>query len=423
LRCPLCQHTFESVDSLPVNFVLQWIEENNNDNKENQNPKKDDIQCDNCDEIISKVWCEKCDIYCCDACDSTIHSAKALRNHLRIGLREKLKKPTFTQCKNHLEENKFYCVDCRILICSVCVVDDHPTHKTMSVFKYGDTIKNDLKNTIITFSESINYYKEKETIIAGEILKRENEKDKLIIKLNEIDEDLKNKKNEQEKFMQQRKRAETSQIVLTRSVEEMRVMELMNKDFIELMKTRIKKIHEELSLLKYRLENEKLVKERKSDKERIENDWTFSISKRVGYNATFSNNNHRVEGVHVCAVGSIPFNTGVKKWNIKITKASSNDSQIYIGVCVTSEPLSYTTADWSKIYARASKGGFFAKGKMVKNSEKISTLVGTVLNVILDCDTHRLQVNGDYIELPNTSFLPVVVFGWFGSDGVEIDCL
>jgi len=142
-RCPFCQRTFESVDSLPSNFVvLKWMDEN-----KNQIIKSKEIKCDNCEENLAVVWCENCDAHYCTDCNSTAHSLKTLRNHLRLNVQEKSKKPTFTKCRSHMEENKFYCVDCKTLICSVCAVDDHPQHKTMSIFKYGEILKNELKKT------------------------------------------------------------------------------------------------------------------------------------------------------------------------------------------------------------------------------------------------------------------------------------
>jgi len=195
LRCPLCQNKFESVDSLPSNFVvLKWMEEN-----KNQNIKKEEIKCDNCEEErLAVVWCEDCasGTHYCKDCDSIMHNGKATRNHIRLGLKEKSKKLTFTKCKSHLEDNKVYCMDCKVLICTMCVIDNHP-HKTMSIFKYGEILKNELKNSISTFNEMINEYIKKETRIDQEI-------EELTLELNRIQLLLKEKKIEKEKITQQK---------------------------------------------------------------------------------------------------------------------------------------------------------------------------------------------------------------------------
>jgi len=253
LSCPTCRLNFDSVESLPSNFVvLQWMEENNNKNNTEKNPNKKKrkfIQCENCDEEKqAEIWCENCatGTYYCKDCEASVHSAKATRSHVRLGLNEKKRKPNFPKCEKHLEENKFYCGDCSRLICSVCVVDDHPGHKTMSIFKYGDILRNELKTSVSKSGQLIEHFNGMENRFDGEIKSLEYEKEKLRMRLNEIDDDLVNKKGEKEKVVQQRKNVETSNIVLRSSIDEMGVMELMDKDSIELMKNRIKKIDEEL---------------------------------------------------------------------------------------------------------------------------------------------------------------------------------
>jgi ribosomal protein L35AE/L33A len=169
LQCPTCRKNFESVMLLPSNFVvLQWMEENKNDKN-----KKKFIQCENCEEEKEAViWCENCVVYYCGDCEKNIHSGKATRSHVRLSLNEKKKKPSFSKCENHMEENKFYCLNCHRLICNVCVVDDHPQHRTMSIFKYAETLKNDLNTSLSDMVECIDLFKRKEEKFGSDIKKK-----------------------------------------------------------------------------------------------------------------------------------------------------------------------------------------------------------------------------------------------------------
>jgi len=164
---------------------------------QNQKPTQKEIFCENCESgKLAVIWCENCapGTYYCKECDEHIHSGKATKNHVRLGLKEKMKKPTFTKCTIHLEENKFYCLDCTTLICSVCKEDDHPQHKTSSIFKYGEMMKNDLKNSIANFTEIVKYLNRREKEIHEEILSKEKRREALVKELNQLDENLKSKK-------------------------------------------------------------------------------------------------------------------------------------------------------------------------------------------------------------------------------------
>jgi predicted transcriptional regulator len=214
-----------------------------------QKKKVNYISCENCEaEKQAVVWCENCSpgTYYCQECDTSVHSGKATRSHVRMSINDKKKRPHFSKCENHLEENKFYCSNCKIFICNVCVVDNHSRHNTMSVFKYAENIKKNLKSSLSIFAEIINILQDKETKNSRDIKNLEQEKTKLLRKYEEADEEIKRKTGEREKDIQQRKNLETSQIVLKNSIDEMGVEELINKDSIELMKNRIKKISEEL---------------------------------------------------------------------------------------------------------------------------------------------------------------------------------
>jgi len=102
--------------------------------------------------------------------------------------------------------------------------------------------------------ETISYFNQREKVFERGIIDKENERDELIKK-----EDLKEFKNQKEEIIQQTKKAEISQLILTKSVDEIREVQLINRDFLELMKERIKKTYEELSKVKEKSELERYV--------------------------------------------------------------------------------------------------------------------------------------------------------------------
>jgi hypothetical protein len=261
-QCPTCRQFFYcDVDSLPSNFVvLQWMEENKKNTEKNKK-KSNSIECENCEtQRQAVVWCENCSpgTYYCQVCDTSVHSGKATRSHVRMSINQKKKtKPHFSKCEKHMEESKYYCLNCKIFICIVCYVDDHPQHKTISSYKYAEKIKTNLKNTLSNIVESIDILETKEKKYELYIKNLEIERVKLTKKLKETEEDLKKKKLEREKDIKQLKNIETSHLVLKNSIDEMGVMELMNKDSIELMINRIKKIDDELCPAEVKLQAKK----------------------------------------------------------------------------------------------------------------------------------------------------------------------
>jgi len=256
LRCPLCQQNFESVDGLPCNF---WVLKKKEENKDEM--VKRNIYCDNCEnERLASVWCEHCGsgTYYCGVCDSGFHSGKATRMHIRLSIKEKSKKPNLSHCKIHLKDQDVYCLDCQVLNCAVCVIDDHPQHRAMSLPKYEEFMKNDLKKSLSSFDEALQYIDEKEFGIKEDIKQKEDELGELLEQVDRIRSDLNEKNIEEQTMIDRRKKVETNRDVLRNSIEETVVIQLMNKDFIEQMREKIMKIKLELFPERERLEKERI---------------------------------------------------------------------------------------------------------------------------------------------------------------------
>lgn len=68
------------------------------------NKKNDSQQCDNCDTNQALNWCEKCGLYFCQSCTTSIHSNRAFQSHTIIPSVEKVS----TFCSEHADEKFKY---------------------------------------------------------------------------------------------------------------------------------------------------------------------------------------------------------------------------------------------------------------------------------------------------------------------------
>jgi hypothetical protein len=186
--------------------VKKWLEENDKiipnfefrigslfDGPEN-------IDCENCSVLPALFWCESCSpgIHYCKPCDFSVHSSKALRNHIRIPIEEKSKRPILAKCETHGEEKKFYCLECRMVICGNCLIDEHP-HKTTGIFKYAEKLREDLKNKIVYCNLKINDLNDKVEKISLEITQKEMRRNILLEELNHIENALQIQLSEKKK--------------------------------------------------------------------------------------------------------------------------------------------------------------------------------------------------------------------------------
>ena len=149
--CPKCPN-IHIPSNLPINSYLSF---NNHQETCKIAPKLAEIKCENCDDKLATNWCNSCAAFYCTDCSTTVHTIKTLRSHTSIIIADKLKLPNFTKCSTHFEERKCFCTECKILVCSGCIIDDHKTHQATTLFKYLDTSKNELKTTIAQKIENI----------------------------------------------------------------------------------------------------------------------------------------------------------------------------------------------------------------------------------------------------------------------------
>jgi len=154
------------------------------------------------------------------------------------------------KCGQHKEDNKFFCLDCKIFLCSICAIDDHPQHKTMSIFKYGEILKSELNSSMLSFQELIDHLNHVESKYRVEMIEKQNQRDQLMKELKEIEKELKNIEIKAEEIVQETKKVEVSYMDLKNSIEEMKIIDLLDQDFRQNMQEKIKTVFNEFSPIK-----------------------------------------------------------------------------------------------------------------------------------------------------------------------------
>jgi len=217
------------------------------DHQDTSNPKE--AKCQNCDTGSATFWCEGCSggTYYCGDCCAVIHSAKAMSGHNRLTLQEKLRTiPSFQMCATHNEEAKFYCADCADFFCSVCIVDDHKLHTTYSIFKHADNIRTELKDCLNPIKDNQSILETQHLNLHEEICKT---KDQILL----LEEELQKWKNQLaiQEFKEQdvkdrQESVKLAYLFLSKSIQDVAIMDLVKTDHLGLMKKQIEAIFLEL---------------------------------------------------------------------------------------------------------------------------------------------------------------------------------
>jgi len=245
LFCPLCRTAFPSVDSLPPNWIaIQWMEQIKGSKKE--------ILCQTCEGNPKPAvwWCESCSasgvpdspVYFCNDCNSTEHSGKLTKNHHRLTLNERSKLPSFSKCSKHLEENKVYCNDCKVLICYMCVIDDHKSHTMCTVFKYVDGIRDELKSYVTPIQAQQLVEQTEQDLIQKKMTEKKNELQALKEKIKSVEDEIAQISVGIQEVTQKKEKIETSLVVLMKSIEELGVTALIDKNQVDIVKNRINEV-------------------------------------------------------------------------------------------------------------------------------------------------------------------------------------
>ncbi|KAL3890395.1 hypothetical protein ACJMK2_002677 [Sinanodonta woodiana] len=129
--CPICKTSVELPDSGVSGFPTNcYIDTHASDN----------FSCDICGpKIVAIRRCLECEENLCSSCCNVHEKSKASRHHKIRDLRTldsetkgKIRQRVF--CEQHPEDEiRFFCRECKVLICLLCKVDNHPNHTTANV--------------------------------------------------------------------------------------------------------------------------------------------------------------------------------------------------------------------------------------------------------------------------------------------------
>jgi len=200
------------------------------------------VLCGNCESLAS-LWCDGCSngTFYCSECFRSVHSIKALSQHKAISLQEKAKRPSFSTCSKHFKENEYYCADEKQFLCHVCLVDDHKMHNTNSAYKYAEKIREELKECLSPFKQKpVLETDEGKTIAQKKFYEEQLVKLKQSIK--DIEEKLTKTENNLKEIKEKRSQIDNAQLVLSKSIEDMSITDLLNTETVNLFKRRIQDI-------------------------------------------------------------------------------------------------------------------------------------------------------------------------------------
>lgn len=142
-KCPVCRGDTTFVLSDDGQQIVSGISDNHliSNIMEKIDVYKADQVCESCSNreqshkaAKAEVWCQNCKVSFCDSCIKAHNVIKACRDHVVMSLRDIQVNPLQSlrstkrdiPCSTHKDKLlEFYCLDCRVAICSTCVAMQH----------------------------------------------------------------------------------------------------------------------------------------------------------------------------------------------------------------------------------------------------------------------------------------------------------
>ena len=127
------------------------------------------VKCGNCDKSSRhSSYCFQCCAFWCDECIIAHNLIKANKEHRVLALKDfedqdiedVLKRPVFCQQKHHEKEDlKFFCNNCDVAICNLCVATIHDGHAKIVLEEAASERKIQVKSAIETQKKNIEHKK------------------------------------------------------------------------------------------------------------------------------------------------------------------------------------------------------------------------------------------------------------------------
>ena len=159
IRCPKCQAISRVPESgdlkdLPTSFYLNGLI----DVLAIKGCKTSQVRCGNCDKKSAESsYCFHCCVFWCDECiighniirSNKDHRVLALKDFQDKDYEDVMKRPAFCPKEDHnKEELKYFCKDCEMPVCQICVTLDHGGHNMKLIKEEAETQKTEMKSFI-----------------------------------------------------------------------------------------------------------------------------------------------------------------------------------------------------------------------------------------------------------------------------------
>ena len=159
IRCPKCQAISRVPESgdlkdLPTSFYLNGLI----DVLAIKECKTSQVRCGNCDKKSAESsYCFHCCVFWCDECiighniirSNKDHRVLALKDFQDKDYEDVMKRPAFCPKEDHnKEELKYFCKDCELPLCQICVTLDHGGHSIKLIKEEAERQKTEIKSFI-----------------------------------------------------------------------------------------------------------------------------------------------------------------------------------------------------------------------------------------------------------------------------------
>ena len=159
IRCPKCQAISRVPESgdlkdLPTSFYLNGLI----DLLAIKECKTSQVRCGNCDKKSAESsYCFHCCVFWCDECiighniirSNKDHRVLALKDFQDKDYEDVMKRPAFCPKEDHnKEELKYFCKDCELPLCQICVTLDHGGHNIKLIKEEAERQKTEIKSFI-----------------------------------------------------------------------------------------------------------------------------------------------------------------------------------------------------------------------------------------------------------------------------------
>ena len=192
MPCPMCRKEFTipegGVEGLPKNFFVTKLLPLKVESVENLCEVCSETGCGD-KKTMATVLCVDCNQKLCETCSIHHRKITATKDHqqIQIDAIADFKKRSFSSlavCDKHFgEQIKIFCIECKVVICIMCYIELHNSHKCSDVNKMTDDLRQQMMSDVSSLTEAAKKLREMKTKI-------ENEKKSVTDKVAEVENEI-----------------------------------------------------------------------------------------------------------------------------------------------------------------------------------------------------------------------------------------